>query len=93
MYDYLCRWAAVDPDRTALIWEKDEPGQEERVSYSQLHQLVGKLANLLLQVRYSQLHQLVGKLANLLLQIRYSQLHQLVGKLANLLLQVRYSQL
>merc|ERR1719431_1181484 len=30
------RWAALHPDRVALIWEKDEPGQEERVTYSQL---------------------------------------------------------
>ena len=36
------------PDQTALIWEKDEPGQEERVSYRQLHREVCRLANALL---------------------------------------------
>jgi hypothetical protein len=46
----VLRWAALDPDRTALVWEKDEPGQEERMSYSQLLDLVGRLANLLRQV-------------------------------------------
>ena len=38
-YDYFIlvncvdRYAESDPDRVALIWEKDEPGQEERVTY------------------------------------------------------------
>ena len=27
------RHASKYPDRVALIWEKDEPGQEERVTY------------------------------------------------------------
>ncbi len=50
MSTVVLRWAALDPDRTALVWEKDEPGQEERMSYSQLLDLVGRLANLLRQV-------------------------------------------
>ena len=29
----LDRHAEVDPDRPALIWEKDEPGQHETVTY------------------------------------------------------------
>jgi acyl-coenzyme A synthetase/AMP-(fatty) acid ligase len=45
----------LDPDRTALVWEKDEPGQEERMSYSQLLDLVGRLANLLRQVHQKQI--------------------------------------
>uniref|UniRef100_A0A8C2DY73 Acyl-CoA synthetase short chain family member 1 n=1 Tax=Cyprinus carpio TaxID=7962 RepID=A0A8C2DY73_CYPCA len=28
---------AKDPDRVALIWEKDEPGTEERITYSSIH--------------------------------------------------------
>ncbi len=27
------RHAAADPDRVALIWEKDEPGQQEYITY------------------------------------------------------------
>lgn len=41
------RWAAIDPERVALIWEKDEPGQEERITYSQLASIVGRMANCL----------------------------------------------
>jgi len=39
------RWAALDPSRTALVWEKDEPGQQEAVSYSQLLDMVCQVAN------------------------------------------------
>ena len=41
------RWADKYPERVALVWEKDEPGQEERVTYSQLLEMVSKLANCL----------------------------------------------
>ena len=41
------RWADKEPERVALVWEKDEPGQEERVTYSQLLEMVSKLANCL----------------------------------------------
>ena len=41
------RWAEKYPERVALVWEKDEPGQEERVTYSQLLEMVSKLANCL----------------------------------------------
>lgn len=34
-------------DQVALIWEKDEPGQEEYISYRRLHQEVCKTANAL----------------------------------------------
>nr|QAB45083.1 fatty acid transport protein-like protein x1 [Eriocheir sinensis] len=41
------RHARQDPDRVALLWEKDEPGQEERVTYRQLQDEVCRLANVL----------------------------------------------
>ncbi|KAL4237994.1 Acetyl-coenzyme A synthetase 2-like [Mactra antiquata] len=41
------RHAADHPDRIALIWEKDEPGTQENVTYKELLQLVCKMANLL----------------------------------------------
>ncbi|XP_022332508.2 acetyl-coenzyme A synthetase 2-like, mitochondrial isoform X1 [Crassostrea virginica] len=34
-------------DSTALIWEKDEPGTEEHVTYRQLSQMVNRIANML----------------------------------------------
>ena len=35
LYTVNCvdRHARKHPDRVALIWEKDEPGEEERVTY------------------------------------------------------------
>ncbi|XP_072546100.1 acetyl-coenzyme A synthetase 2-like, mitochondrial [Salminus brasiliensis] len=39
--------AAKDPDRVALIWEKDEPGTEERVTYRELLEMTCRLANTL----------------------------------------------
>ena len=41
------RWAKQDPDRVAIIWEKDEPGQEETLTYSELERLVCRVANCL----------------------------------------------
>ncbi|XP_076848174.1 acetyl-coenzyme A synthetase 2-like, mitochondrial [Brachyhypopomus gauderio] len=38
---------ARDPDRVALIWEKDEPGTEERVTYRELLEATCRLANTL----------------------------------------------
>lgn len=38
---HIKRWAAEDPDRVALIWEKDEPGEAECVTYGQLLEMVG----------------------------------------------------
>ena len=38
----ISRWAAEDPDRVALIWEKDQPGEAERVTYGQLMEMVGR---------------------------------------------------
>ncbi|XP_043236125.1 acetyl-coenzyme A synthetase 2-like, mitochondrial isoform X1 [Amphibalanus amphitrite] len=37
------------PDQTALIWERDEPGTEQRITYRQLYDQVGRLASALLQ--------------------------------------------
>ncbi|CAL4066449.1 unnamed protein product, partial [Meganyctiphanes norvegica] len=44
------RHAKEDPDRVALLWEKDEPGQEERVTYRELQELVCRTANVLLDL-------------------------------------------
>ncbi|OWF53758.1 Acetyl-coenzyme A synthetase 2-like, mitochondrial [Mizuhopecten yessoensis] len=41
------RYAEKNGDAIALIWEKDEPGTEEYVSYRQLSQMVNKMANML----------------------------------------------
>ncbi|KAF5909555.1 acetyl-coenzyme A synthetase 2-like, mitochondrial, partial [Clarias magur] len=38
---------AKDPNRVALIWEKDEPGMEERVTYRELLEMTCRLANTL----------------------------------------------
>jgi len=42
------RHLADRPDQVALIWERDEPGEEERITYRQLHREVCKVANALL---------------------------------------------
>ncbi|KAH3855500.1 hypothetical protein DPMN_098068 [Dreissena polymorpha] len=41
------RHAAKDPNRLALIWEKDEPGTQEYVTYRELQIMVCKMANVL----------------------------------------------
>jgi acetyl-CoA synthetase len=41
------RWAAVAPDRVALVWERDEPGEAEQVTYAQLLDMVCRVANVL----------------------------------------------
>ena len=41
------RHVTTDPDKVALIWEKDEPGEEERVTYKELKSMVCRLANVL----------------------------------------------
>ncbi|XP_041469500.1 acetyl-coenzyme A synthetase 2-like, mitochondrial isoform X2 [Lytechinus variegatus] len=33
------------PDRVALIWEKDEPNQAEKITYKQLYEMTNQLAN------------------------------------------------
>jgi len=43
----LDRHAEATPDRAAIIWEADEPGQGRTISYSELYQEVCKTANAL----------------------------------------------
>ncbi|XP_042301287.1 acetyl-coenzyme A synthetase 2-like, mitochondrial isoform X2 [Sceloporus undulatus] len=43
----LDRHAQHSPDRVALIWEKDEPGTEEKVTYRELLDMTCRLANTL----------------------------------------------
>ncbi|KAM6311734.1 LOW QUALITY PROTEIN: acetyl-coenzyme A synthetase 2-like, mitochondrial [Aegotheles albertisi] len=43
----LDRHVHVSPDKVALIWEKDEPGQEVRVTYRELLELTCRLGNTL----------------------------------------------
>ena len=41
------RHAAATPDKTAIIWVKDEPGEYEHISFAELESQVGRFANLL----------------------------------------------
>src|SRR5690606_24239546 len=43
----LDRHLATRGDKTALIWEGDDPGQSRRISYRELHAEVCKAANML----------------------------------------------
>lgn len=43
----LDRHAHSDPERVALIWERDEPGSQENMTYSELLKLTCRLANVL----------------------------------------------
>ena len=42
------RHARLNPEKIALIWEKDEPGQEVKVTYQELMDLTSRIGNLLL---------------------------------------------
>jgi len=44
------RHAKRDPNKTALIYEKDEPGQHETISYGQLLEMVKTYAAILRKV-------------------------------------------
>jgi acetyl-CoA synthetase len=44
------RWAERHPERTALIWVKDEPGSYEHISYLDLQRAVCRVANVLLRL-------------------------------------------
>lgn len=44
----LDRHLLSNGDKVALIWEKDEPGTQQKVTYKQLHEQVCRIANLLL---------------------------------------------
>ena len=41
------RWAEQQPDTTAILWERDEPGQQEHLTYTQLLEMVCRVANCL----------------------------------------------
>ncbi len=41
------RWAAKQPEKTALVWARDEPGEYERISYRELQRQVCRFANAL----------------------------------------------
>ncbi len=43
----LDRHLATRGDQTAIIWEGDTPGTDDRVTYRQLHERVGRFANVL----------------------------------------------
>ena len=46
-FNCLDRHLKNNKDRTAIIWEGDEPGEEKRISYGELYENVCKFANLL----------------------------------------------
>ncbi|MDX2013386.1 MAG: acetate--CoA ligase [Myxococcaceae bacterium] len=46
-FNCVDRHAAKTPNKVALIWAKNEPGQYERISYRQLKHHVGRIANVL----------------------------------------------
>jgi acetyl-CoA synthetase len=46
-YNCLDRHLATRGDQTAIIWEGDEPGDDAKITYRQLHEKVCRLANVL----------------------------------------------
>lgn len=46
----LDRHLETQPDKTAILWEGDEPGDQRRLSYAELHREVCKAANALLEL-------------------------------------------
>ncbi|GAA5891214.1 hypothetical protein JCM8208_002544 [Rhodotorula glutinis] len=46
-YNCVDRWAYKHPNKTAIIWEADEPGEHVELTYEQLFQEVCKTANIL----------------------------------------------
>ncbi|TPX30271.1 acetate---CoA ligase [Synchytrium microbalum] len=46
-YNCVDRWAEKDPNRVAIIWESDEPGNVEKMTYKQLLSEICKFANVL----------------------------------------------
>lgn len=47
-YNCVDRWAYKHPDKTAIIWEADEPGEDRKLSYKELLAEVCRVANVLL---------------------------------------------
>lgn len=46
-YNCIDRHVETQPNKTAIIWAKDEPGEYEHISYSALQRHVSQMANLL----------------------------------------------
>ena len=46
-FNCVDRWAAKQPEKTALLWARDEPGEYERISYRELQRQVCRFANVL----------------------------------------------
>src|SRR5262245_38468066 len=44
-YNCFDRHLATRGDQTAILWEGDDPGEDRRVSYRELHEAVCRLAN------------------------------------------------
>ncbi|MGS2721210.1 acetate--CoA ligase [Paraglaciecola aestuariivivens] len=44
-YNCIDRHLASDPERTAIIWEGDDPNQQQKISYQELHDQVCQVAN------------------------------------------------
>jgi len=47
-YNCVERWAHKDPNRTAIIWEADEPGNSKYISYGELLREICQVSNVLL---------------------------------------------
>ncbi len=47
-FNCVDRHLATQPDKTAIIWAKDEPGEYEHISYRELKHNVARVANVLL---------------------------------------------
>jgi acetyl-CoA synthetase len=46
-YNCIDRHLAEHADRTAIIWEGDDPGEDKHISYRELHEQVCRMANVL----------------------------------------------
>ena len=46
-FNCIDRHLEIRPDKTAIIWEGNEPGEDATITYRQLHEQVSKFANLL----------------------------------------------
>jgi acetyl-CoA synthetase len=46
-YNCIDRHLAAHADQTAILWEGDDPGEDRRVTYRELHEQVCRLANVL----------------------------------------------
>ncbi len=47
-YNCVDRHAASQPDKTAIIWAADEPGEYRKISYREVQRAVSRMANVLL---------------------------------------------